>query len=246
MSYFGLVDGNSVSTLFGSVSSSNSATNLTILSDYASIKNGSYHKLLNAYYNGNSKVNSIVGDTTATSKDSAKKLTNLQEDSDNLKEAADALYTTGKESVFKEKDIKQEDGTTKKGYDVEEIYKKVNKFVEAYNELVESSEDVSSDSVAKAMKNLNGTVDANARLLAKIGISIKSDGTLELDKDTFKASDMNRVKDVFNGTGSFGYQISARASIVDFTAQREATKANTYNQYGTYTNNYNYSYNDYF
>ena len=56
---------------------------------------------------------------------------------------------------------------------------------------------------------------------------------------------MSRVKEVFNGVGSLGYQISNRVSRVDYAIQREASKANTYNQYGTYSNNYNYSYNDY-
>lgn len=239
MSYFGLVDGNSVSTLFGS--SSTSTANSTFLSDYASIKNGSYRKLLNAYYGQNSTVN----DNTATSKDSAKKLTSLQDDVDSLKKAIGEVNTTGKDSVFNEKDIKQEDGTTKKGYDVEAIYKKVNKFVETYNDLLDSSKDVSSNSLDNSIKNLKNTMNANTKLLAKIGIEVKSDGKLSLDENTFKESNMSRVKEVFNSVGSLGYQISNRVSRVDYAIQREASKANTYNQYGTYSNNYNYSYNDY-
>lgn len=247
MSYFGLADGNSINSLFGTTYSTNSTGNSTLLSDYASIRNGSYRKLLNVYYNGNDKTGPAgTEDTTATSSDSAKKLTSLQENADGLKETLDELFVTGKKSLFNEKEIKQEDGTKKKGIDVDAIYKKVNEFVEGYNSLIKSSKDVSSDTIAKAVKNLESSVDANARLLSKIGIEQNSDGTLKMNEDTFKSSNIGRVKDVFNGIGSFGYQISTKVSRIDYMAQREATKANTYNQYGTYSNNYNYSYNDYF
>lgn len=243
MSYFGLAEGTSFNSLFG-ISNSNSVNSMSFLSDYAAIRNGSYRKLMNAYYDGNSKVDSLVSNT-ATSKDSAKKLTSVQDNADSLKEVADQLYTQGNKSVFKKTDIEQEDGTTVKDYDKNAIYKKVSQFVESYNDLLDSAEDAEAESVNRAINNLKATTNANAKLLANIGIGIKGDGSLTVDEETFKAADMNTVKSLFNGTGSYGYQVSARASMVDFAAQREATKANTYNQYGVYSNNYNYSYNSY-
>lgn len=246
MSYFGLADGSSISTLFGSSGYSNTANNINFLSDYASIKNGSYYKLMRAYYGEDSKVDGLISDSsTAISKDSAKKLTNVQDNADDLKEAADELYKTGSKSIFKQVDIKQEDGTTRKDYDTEAIYKKVSQFVDRYNGLLDSAEDVDSESVNRAVKNMKTSTSANGKLLGSVGISIKSDGSLKLDEAAFKAADMGKVKELFNGTGSYGYQISARASMADYAAQREAAKANTYNKYGNYSNNYNYSYNSY-
>jgi len=247
MSFYGLADGTSLNSFFNSssYSKSNSAGNLNFLSDYASIKNGSYHKLLKAYYKGNDKVDSLVS-STATSKETAKKLTAVESSADKLKEVADELYNGGTKSVFKLTDIKQEDGTTKKGYDVDAIYKKVSQFVDSYNDMLDAGDEVESQSLERAMKNLTTITGANERKLMDIGISLKSDGTLKLDEETFRKTDMSKVKDLFNGTGSYGYQVSARASMIDYAAQREASKANTYNKYGRYNNNYNYSYNYYF
>lgn len=241
MSLFGFGGG-----LFGSTSNN---MNMNFLSDYAAIKSGSYYKLMKAYYGGNNKVDPIVSNSssgkTAISKDSAKKLTSVESSADSIKESVDALNKQGSKSVFKLVDVEQEDGTKKKDYDVDAIYKKVNQFVERYNDLIDSTDEISSDSIERAVKNLTNVSKSNSRMLASVGISIKADGSLSLDKETFKEADMNKVKDLFTGTGSYGYQVSARASMVDYAAEREASKANTYNRYGAYSNNYNYSYNGY-
>lgn len=246
MSFYGLAGGSSIGTLFGTSSYGNTANNMSFLSDYAAIKSGSYYKLMKAYYGGNNKIDPLVSNgKTATSKDSAKKLTSVENSADSLKNAADALYKQGSKSVFKQIDIEQEDGTKEKGYDVNAIYKKVSQFVDSYNGVLDSTDNVSSDSLERSVKNLRMVTKANSRLLSDIGIGIKSDGSLTLDKEIFEAADMGKVKELFNGTGSYGYQVSARASMIDYAAQREAAKANTYNKYGAYSSNYNYSYNGY-
>lgn len=241
MSSFDLWGGGSINSLFGS---SNSMS--TFLTDYASIKNGSYLKLMKAYYGGDNNVSSRVSDSTATSKDSAKKLTSVQDAANDLKEAADALNTTGSKSVFNKKKVEKEDGTVAEEYDVNAIYKKVNQFVTSYNDLLKSTDSVSSDSLNRALKNLISTSKANSSMLRDIGILVHSDGSLTIAEDTFKEADMEKVKSLFSGKNSYGTQISARASMVDYAAQREASKANTYNKYGSYNYNYNYSYNSYF
>ena len=55
---------------------------------------------------------------------------------------------------------------------------------------------------------------------------------------------MNNVKTLFNGQGSYGYQISARASMVNYNAGVELSKSNTYTNVGSYS--YNYSAGDIF
>ena len=49
---------------------------------------------------------------------------------------------------------------------------------------------------------------------------------------------MNTVKSLFNSTGSYGYSVSAQASMIDYAAERESSKANTYTVSGTYSNAY--------
>ena len=246
MSYFGLADINSVNTLFSSLSSSStsstSSTGSSILADYASIRSGSYHKLLKAYNSkeDNSTLSSIVDSSTETSQDSTKKLTLIENAGESLEESADALITQGTKNVFKQVTQQAEDGTTTTGYKTEEIYKKVNAFVEDYNTLIEVTEDSNTASVARASAQMINLTNANEKLLEDIGITIESDDTLSIDKDTFMKADMSKVKSLFNGTGSYGYNVGVKASMIDYYAQREATKANTYSSTGSY--NYNYSY----
>lgn len=252
MSYFGLSDINAANTLFsslggnksnavgGSVSAGNS-----ILADYASIRSGSYHRLLKAYYSkeDNSALSDIVDSSTATSKDSAKKLANIENAGESLKESADALITRGTNNVFKQETVKAEDGTQKTGYRTEEIYKRVNAFIEDYNNLVEVTEDSNTASVARASAQMINLTNANERLLEDVGITINKDDTLTIDKDAFLKADMNKVKSLFNGTGSYGYNVEVKASMIDYYAQYEASKANTYGRSGSYNANYNYGNN---
>lgn len=247
MAYFGLGDINSVNTLFSSLGGGASKggavnTGSSILADYASIRSGSYHKLLKAYYHGgkDSAVSDVVNSSTETSKDSVKKLTGIENAGEALKESADALITRGSKDVFRKVDIKAEDGTVTKGYQPEEIYKKVNAFVEDYNSLVEETEESNTGSIARATAQMINLTNANEKLLEKVGITINKDDTLSIDKDTFLKADMNTAKLLFNGTGSYGYNVGVKASMVDYYAQYEASKSNTYGRNGSY--NYNYSY----
>ena len=105
------------SMLFSSLSSNASAKTSgsinfygNFFADYASIKNGSYGKLLKAYYTKQSdettsetssanKYSSKAG--ASTSLDTAETLAKVQKSTDKLKESADALLETGSDSVFK-------------------------------------------------------------------------------------------------------------------------------------------------
>lgn len=246
MSYFGLADMNSANTLFSSLNNNfsigGSAGSGNILAEYASIRSGSYHKLLKAYYSdtGKSAVSDIVNPSTSTSKDSTKQLSKMENAAESLKESADALMTRGTKDVFKQTTITKEDGTTSKEYQKDAIYNKVKSFIDDYNSVVDVTEESNTKSIARASAQMIQLTNANKRLLDDIGISINKDDTLSIDKDTFMAADMNKVKSLFNGAGSYGYNVGVKASMIDYYAQNEASKANTYGSSGKY--NYNYSY----
>ena len=138
-------DSSSISVLFSSFNNNNnnrySNYNFTSdmlginYSDYATLRNGSYGKLLKAYYaTENSDVSSLVNNST-TSKDSSKTLGLIESDADKLKEAADALLEKGRKSVFEKKSVTETDGTVSEKYDVDAIYSAVDKFVKNYNEV---------------------------------------------------------------------------------------------------------------
>lgn len=240
---------NDYSFLFSGLGSGTAGSGSSnFLSDYMSIKNGSYAKLMKAYYgsNSSSSVKSIVNDKTTaktnlTSEDK-KAYAKVETTADALKESANALLATGSNSLFKEKDITTTDEngvkTTTKGYDTDSIYKAVNSFVTNYNGTLKAAADVDDSSVNNRVNRLTGNTAGNEKMLNKIGITIRGDGSLSLDKDTFMKADMNSVKSVFNGNGSYGYQTSAQASLVNFAADHASNRSSFYNAGGNYSNSF--------
>lgn len=243
------------SYLFQNLSGSKGSSmgNLNFLSDYAAIKNGSYGKLMKAYYakdtaDSSSKASAGKTDnktdikTTSTAKDSADTLAKIQKSADKLKESADKLIAKGKDSLFSEKEIttKDETGaeTTTKGYDVDAIYSAVSDFVKDYNELIDNASDSNSNNVLSKSLTLVNQTAANKNLLEKVGITLNDDDTLSMNEEAFKSANMTTVKSLFNNTGSYAYKASAQASLIDFAAENESSKANTYTMNGTYGNNY--------
>lgn len=229
--------------------SGGSMANLNFLSDYASIKNGSYGKLMKAYY-GKSDAKNIQTDSVkedkknsiSTAADSAKTLSGIEKAADGLKNSADALIDKGSKSVFNKKDVtvKDEYGmeSTSKEYDKDAIYKAVSQFTEDYNKLLTQAGDSKTKSVMNRTASLVNMTQANKNLLSQVGITIKEDNTLSLNEEAFKKADMSTAKSLFNGNGSYAYQVSARASLIDFAASTESAKANTYTGKGNYSNPY--------
>jgi len=237
-----------VSFLFSSLGSG--AANVAgsnFLGDYAAIKNGSYAKLMKAYYSetGNASVNKLVKNASKDSQsaEDTKVLTKIQGSTDALKESADDLLETGSKSVFAIKDIttKDENGkeTTEKGYDTAAIYKAVSKFVDDYNDVMKAVDETENKSIVDRTATMGNASIQNMKKLSEIGITVEEDGTLSIDKKTFEKADMSKVKNLFNGAGSYGYTVSAQASMINFAADQAATKASTYTGSGTYGNAYN-------
>lgn len=243
-------DSASIGVLFSSLnsSSSNSSSSMGSLtsdilgisySDYASIKSGSYFKLMKAYYGEglSSEVTEAV--STSTSKDDTKTLARIESSAEDLKESADALLEKGTDSLFKTKTVTGEDGKAETVYDTEAIYKAVNKFVDDYNSLVSVATDAKTSNISSAAERLTNLADYNEKALEKIGITINEDNELEIDKETFMGADMQNVKNLFQERASFAYQVSTQASMINYYAENEASKSNTYGSSGTYTYNYN-------
>lgn len=235
-----------ISYLFSSLGSSTAnVASSNFLGEYASIKNGSYAKLMKAYYSKDSSasVKSLAKDSAKNKEvtsEEAKALTRVQSTTDALKESADALLVKGSKSVFEKKDITATDDngveTTTKEYDADAIYKAVNSFVTSYNQVINALNDVSNSTITNRATNMVNHSIANLKMLNKIGISINADSTLSLDKDTFMKADMSKVQVLFQGNGSYGYQVSAQASMINFAADNAASKAGTYTGNGTYSN----------
>ncbi len=242
---------NSVNTLFSSLSSGNSITSgsstASMLSDYYSIRNGSYKKLLTAYYDkfgtdnqktvskSNSKTNYSSNSTSA---DSSKTLAAVKSDSDQLTNSAQALLKKGSASLFNKVTQTDKDGNTVTDYNRDKIYSSIKSFADNYNTMINSAEDINSSSILRSISGMVSTTKSNEKMLSQIGITINSDNTLSVNEDTVKSADIEKIKSLFNTTGSYGYYISAKASEINFNAGIEAGKANTYTSYGRYASTY--------
>ena len=215
------------------------------LADYASIKNGSYGKLMKAYYGKNKTALSDAA--SATKKTNSKTATadttsenaSLQKSANALVKSAESLLKTGKDSVFKEKDIttKDENGVEKttKGYDTDAIYKAVSAFADDYNSVLSAAAKSKNSSVVSTASNMVQTV-ANEKMLSRIGITIGEDNKLSVDEKKLKAADMTTVKSMMNGNGSFAYGVQTKASFISMYAKNDQNKASgVYGSSATYT-----------
>ncbi len=221
---------------------SNSLFNFNF-TDYANIRNGTYSKLMRAYYaqevgetdkSTSSKKNNF---STSTAKATNEELAKTEELATGLVESAQSLYKSN--SLFNKKSVTGEDGKVTMDYDREAIYKKMDAFISDYNSLIKQAEESDVSGIANAANSMITATEQNAKMLESIGISInESNNTLRMDKDTFLKADMSNVKALLKGTGTYAYSVAAKASLIDHYAQSESLKSNTYSRTGNYSNNY--------
>ena len=187
------------------------------LSDYASIKNGTYKKVLKAYYKemdfqkSSSTNQHVVTDRNSSSTvnkpdfsiDNTKKeeIIGLQDFVNKLKNSTNRLLNKGSTSVFHNSDR-------------EALYKEVSGFVSNFNAMVEKGSNSSFDTISRISKRMLDTVKDNETALSEIGISLKG-GSLAIDKDTFMKADVGQVKSLFNESNSFADFVSKRTQIIE-------------------------------
>ena len=236
-------DSSSISTLLSGLGGSKDGNSGLLginYSDYASIRSGAYGKLLRSYYaldseSGSSKTSSSTETgrkSTAVSKDSTKTIATIEEDAGELADSAKQLYIRSNNAVFT-KDAKG-------NYDTDKIYDKVSDYVEDYNAFLVSAAKSDTGRIASGVDSVKNITKANVDALKEIGISVnEKNGALTISKDTFKAADMSKVKDVFYGTSSYAYSVATQASLVKSYAESEAVKSNTYGSRARYNYNYN-------
>ena len=199
------------------------------LSDYAMIKNGSYKKLVKAYYANQKAENASSG------KDSSQKLTML---SSNASAMAKSVSNLMKDSLWEKKSIKTKNAETgeeeeKEDYDWDGITKAVRSFVENYNRTIEASGSANTKEVLRNAVWMIDTTKANEKLLSKIGISIGSGNKLEIDEDKLRNADISTLKTLFTGHNSYASKMYDKAQSITGAAGRYG---GAYTKAGKYTN----------
>ena len=241
-----MYDSSSVSTLFSSLGSSKSTGSGLFginLSEYASIRSGSYGKLMRSYFSMDSTKGTSKSDdstkntiedlatTTSTSKDSTKTLAAIESDAKELTDSAKALYTRSNNKVFT-----KDSG----GYDTDKIYKAVKRFADDYNSMLDTAGKSSTNRISRSVSSMKNETSYNEKPLKEIGITVdEKTGRLSVDETTFKSADTEKIKNLFNGTGSYAYSVATKAAMTESYAKSEAAKSNTYTKNGTYNYNYN-------
>lgn len=242
-----MYDSSSVSTLFSSLGSSKSTGSGLFginLSEYASIRSGSYGKLMCSYFSMDSTKGTSKSDdstkntiedlatTTSTSKDSTKTLAAIESDAKELTDSAKALYTRSNNKVF----TKDSGGS----YDTDKIYKAVKRFADDYNSMLDTAGKSSTNRISRSVSSMKNETSYNEKPLKEIGITVdEKTGRLSVDETTFKSADTEKIKNLFNGTGSYAYSVATKAAMTESYAKSEAAKSNTYTKNGTYNYNYN-------
>ena len=216
------------SYLFGGTQTQSAGSSFN-LSDYAAIKNGSYGKLLKAYYAQQD------AEKASSSGDSVQKGALMKTGADALKKSADALNN---EELWEKKKIKKKDEKTGEeieveDYDFDAIIKAVKSFVEDYNDVVEQAGDSNSKDVLRNAVWMTGIVEANENMLSKIGITIGKGNKLELDEEALKKADISTLKTLFAGHNSFADKVSMKANSISHAAARYG---GIYKSNGTYNN----------
>lgn len=203
-------DSNSINYLFSSMGTTNTNTSSggmmgINLNDYASIKNGSYGKLVKSYYALDEEQKTKDSKSKNDTDDTDETIRSIKTASDDLKDSASALYSS--KSLFT-KDANGE-------YDMEAIYEKVSKFVEDYNATIEAVGSAETESIANAGASLVNYTTNNIDMLSKLGISVSgADFTLSINKEKFMEAKEADIKTMFGGVGSYAYQVGAKASRI--------------------------------
>ena len=192
------------SSLLGGGSSDSSGTS-SLLTDYASIKNGSYGKMMKAYY----------AKTAEEEGTSSKTGSKTKETDGAAASAARKFYETA--SGMNSLDYSEEN--------IDELYDKVSAFIKDYNTMIKNASNSKIDAVKAQADAMNDLTYSNYKLLAKVGITMNSDRTLSIDEDTFKkvnektgATNVPTLKTLFQGYGSYADKLTDKASKLYRTA----------------------------
>ena len=184
------------SFLFSNVNGSNNSNNIfnsINLSDYNSIKSGTYGKLLKEYYKkaDTDEIDSTSKKNTVNKSDSEaiKELKQIQTDGNALRDAASKLMQRGSSSALGSDDMNK-------------AYAAVKDFADKYNTLMEEGSESDSKSIKRTAEGMVDLMKDYKEALNEIGITIDKDNKLVVDKDAFMKSSMDKVQDLFRGNNS--------------------------------------------
>lgn len=229
MSSFNFNQSSSLSSLFSSMGGSN------FLTDYASIKNGSYGKLMKSYYS--SAKSSSTGSSSSTTSTS-NMLEKILEEKRNPKVSKDTKesnekLTTGlsdlKATVSALQSSKTYTDTTNGQSAADKAVSAVKAYVEQYNNVVTAAKGSTLTNKTAHVASMMSSTAANADKLAEIGITVNSNGTLELNEKALKTADTSKVQQMFSPEDimSYGSVVASRLQFAGASSTSATDSAST-------------------
>ncbi len=200
----------------------NVGMNQNFLSDYASIKNGSYARLMKSYYGTGQTLGSVPSSKKSTKTSNV--LDKILEErknpkvSKNVQEANENL-TKGISNLKSSVSALQSDGTytnTENGQSAaDKVVSAMKTFVSDYNNVVNSAKGSTLANKTAYVANMMGSTAANADKLEEIGIRVNARGNLELNEAKLKAADLSKVQELFSPDDmmSYGSMIASRVQF---------------------------------
>lgn len=225
------------SYLFQGLSSSGSSLgNLNFLSDYAGIKNGSYAKLMKAYYG--TALNTGTGTGSSGRTGTSNILDKILEEKMHPKvskesQKANGELTAGLTSLNGSVSTLQNDSTYADSTDgrsaADKVATAMKAYVTNYNNVVTAAKDSTLTSKTAYVANMMSSTAANADKLSEIGVTINANGTLTLNEGKLKEADVSRVQDLFSNNNilSYGSMVSSRLHFAGSAAGTDSTGTDT-------------------
>lgn len=210
---------NTTSSMFNS----NNSTNLySLFSERASIKNGTYKRLLKSYFGtvggdsdgksatrksrGSDIIDKLLKEKMypTVSKETTEANSNLTSGLNSLQSSVSALQ---KDSTYED----TENGATA----ADKVVSAVKSYVTSYNDTVTASKSSTLTNKTAYVANMMSTTSKYSKELAEIGVSLKQDGTLQLDETKLKSADISKVQKLFSSENiqSYGSTIASRVKF---------------------------------
>ncbi len=125
----------------------------------------------------------------------------------------------------------------------DEAVTKIGSLVVSYNKLLSNLSEEGGKTNKAYLKSLSSTVMSASEQLKKIGITVKSDGTLETDYATLCDADLSDLKEVFGSGSSLATALTKTVGEVNTASTRSSHLAQIYST--AYSNSGSYSQYDY-
>ena len=208
--------------------------NTSFFSDYASIRNGSYRRLLKAYYGGNNQ-----SSTTAGTRKTSNVLEQILEERKNPKvseqtKEANSKLTSGIPTLTNAVKALQNDTTYTDSEDgkksaQDKMVSALKTYVSEYNDVVNAAKKSTLSNKTSHIASMMKSTTENADKLKEIGISVNANGTLQFIEGQAKHADISKVQDLFSAKNSMSYG-STVMSRLQFAGITSGTTSSTKNE----------------